>query len=153
MTIDSKIIEVPGATGDIHSNHQAKFDAAVEQLNNNLFDFGFLHIKAIDDLAHDKNIFDRIKFLEKIDGIIGSCLQQLHDTVVVVTGDHTTNVHIGDHTCEPVPFVISSTEKVMNACARDKFDEINCARGSLGRFPGSQVMELVFRFKNYVKNP
>ena len=47
---------MPGATGDYHSNLEAKFDAAVRRLGERDVDLGFVHIKAVDDAAHDRNV-------------------------------------------------------------------------------------------------
>ena len=152
ITIDSFIINVPGATGDIHSDHQAKFDTAINILKNQDFDFGFLHIKAIDDLAHDKNIQDRVTLIEQIDEMIGTTVEQLSNTIVIVTGDHSTNVLIGDHSFEPVPFVIAFTQNYKKIEGNLKFNEIDCAKGRLGRFPGSEIMPLILRYRNYIKN-
>jgi len=54
----------------------------------------------------------------------------------------------GDHSCEPVPFVISS----INSDTQHKgdfvatFNEIAAAQGALGRFCGDQVMPLAKQF-------
>lgn len=155
MTLGADIINVEGATGDVHSNFQSKFDKAVELLNTN-YEFGFVHIKAIDDLGHDKNLEERLVTIEKIDEIIGRTLGVLskhhNDLIIVIGGDHTTNIHIGDHSFEPVPFTVTSLEiykKMINGddiageIFRDhveKLNEIECAKGILGRFPGSEIM-------------
>ena len=56
---------MPGATGDYHSNLEAKFDAAVHRLveedTGDGIDLGFLHIKAVDDAAHDRNVDLRVR--------------------------------------------------------------------------------------------
>ena len=150
MSIQSEILEVPGTTGDVHSNHQAKFDAALTKLNEG-YDFGFLHIKAIDDLGHDKNLPDRVKLIEKIDAMIGLTFEKLQNVVVVVTGDHSTNVHIGDHSFEPVPFVICHSQAAATGSLLE-FNEIDCARGVLGRFPGGQVLPTIFKYVGYSKH-
>lgn len=56
MTVGMDIIKVEGATGDYHTNFQAKADAVVENLTSSKYDFGFLHIKAVDDAGHDRNV-------------------------------------------------------------------------------------------------
>lgn len=73
------------------------------------FNFCFLHIKAVDDAGHDKSCEKKILYLEKVDQMIGtfySLIQPNQNFVVCVTGDHTTPVEIGDHTFEPVPFMM-----------------------------------------------
>lgn len=144
MTIESQIVDVEGATGDVHSNHQAKFDKALELFAEG-FNFGFLHIKAIDDLGHDRNLPDRIKMIEKVDKMIGHTFEKLTNCVLVVTGDHSTNIHIGDHSYEPVPFLLCSS--ISQQLSQNlQFNEIDCSKGLLGRFPGSQVMPTIFNF-------
>lgn len=157
MTIDADLIKVPGTTGDVHSDFAAKFDAAVHLFETTDYEFGFVHIKAVDDLAHDRELQKRKALLERIDTHLGQCLQRLQGRfLVVATGDHTTTVHIGDHTFEPVPFTLCSLDTYKQHQSgqaavdpiRDsvqRFTEVDCARGGLGRFPGSEVMPLILR--------
>lgn len=158
MTVEAELIKVPGATGDVHSDFAAKFTQAASLLNSGSYDFGFLHVKAVDDLAHDREVHKRKALIERLDGHLKECLAQLTCSVlVVVTGDHTTTEHIGDHSFEPVPFSMCPIEAyrrkiegedVPQGEFRDTvevFNEIECAKGGLGRFPGSEVMPLVHR--------
>lgn len=65
----------------------------------------------------------------------------------MVTGDHTTPTLYGDHSCEPVPFCISSVSG--NHTWVDQvstFDEIAVSKGMLGRFCGDQVMSIAKSF-------
>jgi 2,3-bisphosphoglycerate-independent phosphoglycerate mutase len=150
-------VKVPGTTGDVHSDFRAKFETAVRLFESD-YQFGFVHIKAVDDLAHDREQGKRLEYIQRIDGYLGECLNKLRGKfLIVVTGDHTTTVHIGDHSFEPVPFTMcdldvyrrnQAGESVSDAWLRDnvnKFNEVDCARGGLGRFPGSQVMPLVLK--------
>ena len=50
------MIKVPGATGDYHTDLLAKGRACTDNLLNTDYTFGFLHIKAIDDAGHDRNV-------------------------------------------------------------------------------------------------
>ena len=69
------------------------------------------------------------------------------DTIVCVTGDHTTPVKYGDHSHEPVPIVVGSVKGVPSDKSL-KFDEITCSRGRLGRFSGDQIIPLLVKLKN-----
>mmetsp|Transcript_7928 Transcript_7928/g.15403 ORF Transcript_7928/g.15403 Transcript_7928/m.15403 type:complete len:179 (+) Transcript_7928:784-1320(+) len=164
VTIGIDIIDVPGTTGDEHSDFEAKYIKAVELFDSG-YEFGFVHIKAIDDMAHDKNTPKRIELIEKVDGIIGRHLATLaerqHKFVLVFTGDHTTSTHTGEHTFEPVPFVISSLDAYVKALngetasieLRDdvtQFDELACGKGGLGRFPAHQIFQLIKSFKSKI---
>ncbi|KAI9137354.1 2,3-bisphosphoglycerate-independent phosphoglycerate mutase-domain-containing protein [Paraphysoderma sedebokerense] len=93
MTVKMDIIKVPGAT-------------------------------AVDDAGHDKNIGLKVQFLEKIDKMIGNVIKALADKVrngdkteytIVLTGDHSTPVVYGDHSYEPVPFVVATLSNILNS--------------------------------------
>jgi len=56
ITFGMDIIEVEGTTGFYDSNLDNKARKAVESITKDDYDFGFLHIKAIDDAGHDKNL-------------------------------------------------------------------------------------------------
>jgi 2,3-bisphosphoglycerate-independent phosphoglycerate mutase len=73
-----------------------------------------------------------------------------------VTGDHSTPVLYGDHSFEPVPFVISilpmekqclhpTIQTLFDTDCTQNFNEIDASKGVLGRFPGSEVMPLIKR--------
>ncbi|KAI9491235.1 2,3-bisphosphoglycerate-independent phosphoglycerate mutase-domain-containing protein [Zychaea mexicana] len=153
MTAGMDILQVEGATGDYHTNFQAKGDAVVANLKGSKYDFGFLHIKAVDDAGHDRNIDFKIKFLEKIDIMMGDIIRQLceddgeNEYTTIVTSDHSTPVLYGDHSCEPVPFCISRVKYAMDPSLGQgdsvtRFEEVDAARGCLGRFCGSQMMTI-----------
>ncbi len=146
------IVDAAGATGDYHTNLMAKADAAVAAFldDSKNYNFGLIHVKAVDDAGHDFRIDLKVKFLEKIDDMIGHLRRRLCTALpdaamsFVVTGDHSTPVRSGDHSYEPVPFVFA---KVCGATAMEPdtvtaFDEISAASGVLGRFTGSSVMPL-----------
>lgn len=97
--------------------------------------------------------------MEKADQMITHLLRQLRsynrrDVVLVVTGDHSSPVTYGDHTCEPVPILFAD---VFNPdCPRDKepkhivpdsctqFTETSSgSNGSLGRFIASEIMPMI----------
>jgi len=158
MTVDAEIVRVPGTTGDVHSDFEAKFQHAATLLNLHHHDFAFVHVKAVDDLAHDRETHKRLALLQRLDSHLAGCLDRLEGPIlVVVTGDHTTTVHIGDHSFEPVPFSMCLLETyrrrklgevIEPGLFRDSvqtFDEVECAKGVLGRFPGSEVMPLVLK--------
>jgi 2,3-diphosphopglycerate-independent phosphoglycerate mutase len=144
MTLGMDLIDVPGATGDYNTNFDAKAQACLEHMRQNTYDFGFCHLKAVDDAGHDRDVEKKILYLEKIDQMIGTVISGLEseDVTVVVTGDHTTPALYGDHSCEPLPFVISNLKKPFRNDSVRSFDEIAASHGSLGRFCGDQVIPL-----------
>lgn len=143
--------EVPGMTGFYDSNLEGKMLYAAEIINE--YDFGFVHIKAVDDAGHDKDLNIKVQQIEKTDRAIGKLLEKLRnkgtDTIICVTGDHTTPVRYGDHSHEPVPFVMGHINGV-SVCS-SKFDEIHCAKGRLGRFSGRSIIPMLVNFRNKFK--
>jgi 2,3-bisphosphoglycerate-independent phosphoglycerate mutase len=119
--------------------------------------FGFVHIKAVDDAGHDCRLDLKIGFLEKIDAMVGVMVSrfmqalksnEIQDILIVITGDHSTPVGLGDHSVEPVPVVFCRISALLSAhpVFNDKvkcFSEIDVVTGALGRFPGSQMISLI----------
>jgi len=126
MSLGFDIVKAPGATGDYHTNLQSKGKTLVDTFlkEGSDYTFGFIHVKAVDDAGHDRNVGLKVHFLEEIDRMVGSIITQLTaaettssqptEFTILVTGDHSTPVLTGDHSYEPVPFAIS---KVRNAKA------------------------------------
>ena len=180
--------------------------------------FVLLHVKAVDDAGHDRAPFKKMAWLRAVDAALARLARRLGEgeqqlegeeedregaaekagVVVAVTGDHSTPVEFGDHSCEPVPFaaapleavsaaavllgkkkeegeIVAPSEEEMRGVAfeaaasasasatavataekkeksdpfssspRLSFDEVSASRGSLGRFPGAEVMPLLVR--------
>ncbi len=95
---------VPGATGKADTNIAEKFKTAVSALREK-YQFCFLHIKATDVFSHDGDCLGKKKFIEKIDKNLPMLLEN-KETILVITGDHCTPCEVGEHTGEPVPFII-----------------------------------------------
>ncbi|XP_058112349.1 uncharacterized protein LOC131255618 isoform X2 [Magnolia sinica] len=135
LSLGIDILEAPGATGDYRTLLTSKATAIAKALSAPLqpcprvfvpggddqkagradgYDFGFLHIKAIDDAGHDKASVLKVRGLEAVDRAIGQLtrlLWQAESTgkfryFLCVTGDHSTPVEYGDHSFEPVPFAL-----------------------------------------------
>ena len=77
---------------------------------------------------------------------------ETNEYIIVVTGDHTTPTQIGDHTYEPVPITMSYVSSILGkkTILTDEvqsFDEIECQKGMLGRFPGIYTMPTIIKYK------
>lgn len=135
LSLGIDILEAPGATGDYRTLLTSKTTAIAKALSAPLkpsppvfipgedehkpgradgYDFGFLHIKAIDDAGHDKASVLKVQALEAVDRAIGQLTRLLWEAeksgnfqyCLCVTGDHSTPVEYGDHSFEPVPFAL-----------------------------------------------
>ncbi len=56
ITFGIDIHAVEGATGYYNSNLYGKMIKGVELITSGNYDFGFIHIKAVDDAGHDKRL-------------------------------------------------------------------------------------------------
>ena len=43
------------------------------------YDFGFVHVKAVDDAGHDKNLEKKMEFIEKSDKMIENLINSLNN--------------------------------------------------------------------------
>ncbi|KAH6765866.1 Cofactor-independent phosphoglycerate mutase [Perilla frutescens var. hirtella] len=160
LSLGIDILEAPGATGDYRTLLTSKATAIARALsapsnscpnvfvpgedehkpgNYDGYDFGFLHIKAIDDAGHDKASVFKAKGLEAVDKAIGQLaklLWQAESTgafqyYICVTGDHSTPVEYGDHSFEPVPFALCRVKDFVGAVG----GESHISNISLNPFP------------------
>ena len=103
------------------------------------YNFFFLHVKATDKAGEDGDLERKIEALEAIDDLIPE-LRALNSDVLVVTGDHSTPAAMGRHSWHPVPVLIHA--KTARLDAVERFDELSCTVGSLGRLRGQELMPL-----------
>uniref|UniRef100_A0A5B6ZM59 Metalloenzyme domain-containing protein n=1 Tax=Davidia involucrata TaxID=16924 RepID=A0A5B6ZM59_DAVIN len=144
LSLGIDILEAPGSTGDYRTLLTSKATATAKALSappqpcpnvfvpgedvhkpgrSDGYDFGFLHIKAIDDAGHDKASIFKVRGLEAVDQAImqlARLLWQAESTgnfqyFLCVTGDHSTPVEYGDHSFEPVPFALCQLKDFVGA--------------------------------------
>ncbi|KAG7552511.1 2-3-bisphosphoglycerate-independent phosphoglycerate mutase [Arabidopsis thaliana x Arabidopsis arenosa] len=144
MSLGIDILEAPGATGDYRTLLTSKAIAIANALSAPLnpcpnvfepaedghkpgrsagYDFGFLHIKAIDDAGHDKATLFKVRGLEAVDKAVRQLAKLLwtaessssYEYFLCVTGDHSTPVEYGDHSFEPVPFTMCRLKDFVSA--------------------------------------
>lgn len=102
-------------------------------------DFFFVHVKGTDSAGEDGDFNRKVRVIEEVDAALPSLLK-LNPDVIVVTGDHSTPAVLKGHSWHPVPFLLHS-----QWCRPDEvseFSERGCAKGSLGTFPGADIMSL-----------
>jgi len=136
------VLQVPGATGYIDTNYEGKADAAVEALKTH--DFVYLHLEAIDEVSHEKDLQNKIRAIENFDSrIIARVLAAAEpDLRVAVLPDHPVPVSLGKHTRVPVPVAVRMAGVAPDAV--QTFDEIACPRGALGAMEDGDLMDLLF---------
>ena len=169
ISVGLPIIKVPGATGDMDSNFNVKAVAAAKELDGDKYDMGIIHMKGIDDASHDGKYIKKVELIEKADKAIHLLIEKLAELeiknddrfIVAVTADHSTSSEWKDHSFEPVPFIISDVNSVAKELGikhkeTDRqfvktdnvqiFTEEAASKGSLGRFCGAKMMDLLFHF-------
>ncbi len=108
-------VDVPGATGDFHTNYAGKAQAAIDALQNG-YDFLFIHLEAPDECGHDGDGELKVRSIEKIDReVLGPVFHALESCgepfKLVITPDHATPTTIRTHTTEPIPFILYDSTK------------------------------------------
>lgn len=135
------LIDVAGATGGLDSDFAAKARAAVAALETR--DFVFVSVKAPDLCGHDGKAMEKVEVLERIDKqLFGHLRSHLPaDTILAVTGDHSTPCERKDHSGDPVPLLVFG-ESVRTDDTK-AFDEESAMRGGLGRLRGRDLMPML----------
>ncbi len=134
--VGMEVLDVPGATGDKNTNLGSKAEYAINSDAN----FVFLHIKATDSFAHDKDYIGKRNFIEKVDREVISRVMNEFDAVFI-SGDHSTFSTIGEHTASPVPILIYGDKEIIRP-DRGLFSERDAAMG-IHRITGLNVMPIL----------
>ncbi|HXW98367.1 MAG TPA: cofactor-independent phosphoglycerate mutase [Methanomicrobiales archaeon] len=100
---EMEVIRVPGATGYLDTDYGAKARYAVEALER--FDFLYLHVEAPDEAGHLGSVAEKVKAIERVDGMLGEILERF-EGIVAVLPDHPTPIRVKTHTADPVPFAV-----------------------------------------------
>jgi 2,3-bisphosphoglycerate-independent phosphoglycerate mutase len=134
-TLGMQVLEVKGATGKSDTDLNAKVEHAVNALQK--FDFVFLHIKATDSFSEDGDFFGKKEFIERIDKACRQ-LPELENTVIAVTGDHSTPCVLKKHSGDPVPLLVFGPGIRVDPVTN--FSEKTCAHGAIGRIKGIELV-------------
>ncbi len=102
-------------------------------------DFFFVHVKATDAAGEDGDPKRKAAVVEEVDALLPDLLD-LRPDALAVTGDHATPAKMKSHSWHGVPFLVHSPYTLPTA---DAFGERACAGGSLGVFPGEEIMGLL----------
>ncbi len=102
-------------------------------------DFFFLHYKPADAAGEDGDFAAKVACLEELDAHLPRLID-LNPDVLVVAGDHATPAILAAHSWHPVPLLVRSALTAGEGIAA--FTERECATGTLGRMPATDVMML-----------
>lgn len=125
-------IDVPGATGNVHTNFEGKAQAAIDALER--VDFLYLHVEAPDEAGHRHEVENKVRAIELIDQklirpVLGALRQKGEPFRVLLLPDHPTPLTIRTHTADPVPFVLYRSDMARNGVQR--YTEASAAQTGL----------------------
>jgi 2,3-bisphosphoglycerate-independent phosphoglycerate mutase len=103
------------------------------------YDFFFVHIKYTDSRGEDGDFEGKMNVIKEVDELIPR-IRDLNPDVLVVTGDHSTPSLLKNHSWHPVPVLLHA--KTARVDLVNKFDEIRCTSGGMGRQPALNLMGL-----------
>lgn len=137
------IVDVIGATGNVHTNFDGKAEAAIGELKSGS-DFVYVHLEAPDEAGHRHEIDNKVKAIELIDEkivapILGYLEAAGEDFSMLLMPDHPTPLAIRTHTSDPVPYILYRS----NACGEDKntsYTEENAKNGGVVTEYGHTLM-------------
>ena len=118
-----KVIDVPGATGGLHTNYEGKADAAVKALLEDGCDFAYIHVEAPDEMGHQGSIENKIKSIENLDSKVVARVKAAMDASgepyrMLICPDHPTPIRCRTHTSDPVPYIIYDSASQKKSLAK-----------------------------------
>lgn len=139
------LIEVEGATGGIDTNLENITQSILDTAKDSDYDFMLINIDGADEAGHDGEMEEKLKFIEKVDTVIGEVME-IDGLYFILTADHSTPISVMDHTGDPVPIVIKGPEVRVDDV--NKFNERAATSGGLCRIRGSDVMNILIDLMN-----
>jgi 2,3-bisphosphoglycerate-independent phosphoglycerate mutase len=99
----------------------------------------YLHVEAPDEAGHLGSIEEKVRAIERFDGLVGTILNGF-DGVVAVLPDHPTPIRVKTHTADPVPFVVRGKGRD----ATTRFTERQAERGMFGMKNAVDFLAFIF---------
>jgi len=134
--------EIPGATGFVDTDYEAKASRALEALRNH--DLIYVHVEGIDEMGHSGDILGKRRAIDDTDArLLGPLVEGLEshgwDYRVAVIPDHYTPSTVRTHVRDPTPFVIACPGE--EDTGRPEYNEENAKRGTLGLLRGDEFIK------------
>jgi 2,3-bisphosphoglycerate-independent phosphoglycerate mutase len=134
----SKVLNMKMFKGGDINDYEEKAKVAAKSLDK--VNAVYVHIKGPDEFGHDGDARGKKKNIEDIDRrFFGTLMQVLKkDTIIMVSGDHSTPCIKKGHSDDPVPLLVSGSKIDQDGSAR--FTESYGKRGRLGLLMGADVL-------------
>ncbi|MHB8357904.1 MAG: 2,3-bisphosphoglycerate-independent phosphoglycerate mutase [Thermoplasmataceae archaeon] len=137
------IIKVKGATGRTDTNYEGKVSALINTLKTH--DFVILNFKGTDVAGHDGDPILKKIVIERVDRAIAPLKNQLENTAIAITGDHSTPCEMKDHSGDHLPILFVTSGNLRDRVKR--FDEISCMEGGL-EINSTNVMDYLLQISD-----
>ncbi len=137
---------VPGATGFVDTDYEAKARAALDLLRT--CDMAFVHVEGIDEMGHSGDLKGKIKAIEDFDSrLVARLLAGLEsrgwEYRISVIPDHYTPCTVRTHVRDPTPFVIAQDR--IRPSKGVEYNEENAKLGELGTLKGDEFIRCVLK--------
>ena len=127
-------IRVPGRRDtDTDYDAKARILAALERL-----DFVYCHVEAPDEAGHLGSIEEKVRAIERVDGMLGTIMDRF-DGVIAVLPDHATPIRTRTHSAVPVPVAVRG----LGTDTTIRFSEREAEKGDLGRLEATALLPLL----------
>jgi len=137
-----------GATGNKKTDLKAKIEKSLELLEK--YDVVLLHIKAPDEIGHDRDFEGKVEFIERLDPYLSRIFElDFSKNCLIVTSDHSTPVSVGEHTADPV--VVSILHEGVRVDDVSRFTEFEAPKGGLCRIRGMDLLNIALDLLNLSK--
>lgn len=94
--MDIELPELKYATADVDTDLSEKAEAVLSELQKS--DYVIAHINGTDEVSHRKEIYGKVKFIERIDEeFLGVICKDIKNTKIIVLSDHQTSSVTGKH--------------------------------------------------------
>ncbi len=147
--VGMKHVPVEGQTGTIDTSFHNIAMKTIECIKGD-YDYVFVHIKATDNASHDHNTAQKVLAIERTDEMVGKIIEATSTEVVLaVTGDHSSPVSLGEHSCDPVPVLLWAD--FLRADESKHFSESEAARGALHTLRGRDILPILLGYAGHVE--
>lgn len=143
-----KVIQIPGATGGLHTNYEGKAMAAVKAVLEDGCDFAYIHVEAPDEMGHQGSISNKIAAIEALDSRVVGLVREKMDASgepyrLLICPDHPTPIRCRTHTSDPVPYILYDSTAERKAIGR--YSEKDAAATGIYEPHGYQLMQRLLK--------
>lgn len=140
-----EVLDVEGATGNMHTNFRGKVQAALAALQDGK-DFVYLHLEAPDECSHRQETENKVRSItlldrEVVQPLVAGLAALGEPYRLLFLPDHATPLALRTHTADPVPFLLyDSTAPAAGGPTR--YDEAAAQDAGLFIREGYTLMDL-----------